>query len=141
MFYSQHSQKIDKLLPVVLDTNILVSALWSKDGNAAKIIRKIANEEVFPYYTEQIWLEYEEVLFRPKLNFDKNMVNILLQRLSYRGLKIQVKSSTVRLPDESDRKFYDIAKSCKAVLITGNIKHFPEEPFIFTPQKFLQKYG
>ena len=29
--------------------------------------------------------------------------------------------------DESDRKFYEVAKFCHAPLITGNIKHFPDE--------------
>jgi hypothetical protein len=46
--------------------------------------------------------------------------------------------SPTPLPDESDRKFYDTAKYCGAFLITGNIKHFPQEPFIITPAEFLK---
>ena len=46
------------------------------------------------------------------------------------------------MPDEDDRKFYDVAKSSGAFLITGNIKHFPSESFIVTPADFLRiKWG
>jgi hypothetical protein len=44
------------------------------------------------------------------------------------------------MPDESDRKFYEIAKAAGAILITGNTKHYPDEPFIVTPTVFVQKY-
>ncbi|MDR3270840.1 MAG: hypothetical protein LBT32_04945 [Peptococcaceae bacterium] len=40
--------------------------------------------------------------------------------------------------DEDDRVFYDAAKSVGAYLITGNIKHFPQGPFILTPLAFLE---
>jgi len=39
-----------------------------------------------------------------------------------------------------DRKFYDVAKASHACLITGNIRHFPKEPFILTPAGFLKEY-
>jgi predicted nucleic acid-binding protein len=42
------------------------------------------------------------------------------------------------IPDEEDRKFYNVAKSSGAFLITGNIKHFPSESFIITPADFLR---
>jgi hypothetical protein len=41
------------------------------------------------------------------------------------------------MADESDRKFFDAAKTCGAVLITGNKKHYPPEPFILSPAEFL----
>ena len=31
------------------------------------------------------------------------------------------------MPDESDRIFYDTAKAVNAYLVTGNLKHYPEE--------------
>ncbi|MCL2662882.1 MAG: hypothetical protein FWE83_06060 [Oscillospiraceae bacterium] len=37
----------------------------------------------------------------------------------------------------SDRIFYDTAIASGAVLITGNTKHFPDEPIIMTPSEFL----
>jgi hypothetical protein len=44
------------------------------------------------------------------------------------------------MPDETDRKFYDTAKAAGAMLITGNTKHYPDEPFILTPAAFIRGY-
>ena len=42
--------------------------------------------------------------------------------------------------DEDDRSYYEVAKLCNAILITGNKRHFPDEPFIMTPAEFLETY-
>ena len=47
------------------------------------------------------------------------------------------KVSNTPLPDETDRKFYDLAKEVGAILITGNRKHYPDEEFIMTPSEFV----
>ena len=39
--------------------------------------------------------------------------------------------------NEDDKMFYEVAKTTKAYLVTGNSKHFPKEPMIITPQEFL----
>jgi predicted nucleic acid-binding protein len=44
------------------------------------------------------------------------------------------------MKDETDRKFYDTAKSSSATLITGNMKHYPAEPFIMTPADFIEGF-
>jgi predicted nucleic acid-binding protein len=41
------------------------------------------------------------------------------------------------MTDETDRKFFDVAKACEAVLITGNRKHYPQDPLIITPAEFV----
>jgi hypothetical protein len=41
---------------------------------------------------------------------------------------------------QTDRKFYDVAKATDAILITGNTKHYPNEPFVLTPAAFVQRY-
>ena len=40
--------------------------------------------------------------------------------------------------DESDRKFYDTAKTADSYLVTGNIKHFPNDPIVITPAKCIE---
>lgn len=42
--------------------------------------------------------------------------------------------------DEMDRKFFEVAKPCHAVLIIGNLAHYPSEPDILSPTKFCQRY-
>ena len=34
------------------------------------------------------------------------------------------------MKDEKDRVFYDLAKSCRARLVTGNIKHYPVDELV-----------
>ena len=45
------------------------------------------------------------------------------------------------MPDPKDRVFYEVVKeqrkSDNAYLTTGNIKHFPQKPFIVTPRQLL----
>jgi putative PIN family toxin of toxin-antitoxin system len=130
------------MINVVLDTNILVSSLWTLDGNPAKIIALMLENKLTPCYDYRIFNEYRNVLARPKLAFDSLQVAQLLEDICYRGLSVLVKSSEpseVPLIDESDRKFYDVALACQAYLVTGNTKHFPSQPFIFTPVEFCQR--
>lgn len=41
--------------------------------------------------------------------------------------------------DESDKKFYEVAKSSGAVLITGNLKHYPVDDQVLSVWNFLEK--
>jgi len=50
-----------------------------------------------------------------------------------------VLDSNFPMTDESDRKFYDLHKAANAILITGNIKHFPKESTIIKPADFISQ--
>ena len=125
-------------IKVVLDTNILVSALWSTKSNPSKIVNMIPNRLIIPHFCDDIFSEYKDVLFRPMFNFNHDDVYKLLELFILFGKTVDVLKSSIALPDESDRVFYDVAKESESILITGNIKHFPYEPFIMTPAIFLQ---
>ena len=56
---------------VVIDTNVLVSALWSENGNSAEIMKMIPND-IIPYFSKSVFEEYTEVLNRPKFTFSAN---------------------------------------------------------------------
>ncbi len=43
--------------------------------------------------------------------------------------------------DEADKKFYEVAKFCGAQLITGNIKHFPNDKIVLTASEFLEQHN
>ena len=47
----------------------------------------------------------------------------------------------VELPDPKDLVFYEVVmeerKEEEAYLVTGNIRHFPNKPFIVTPREML----
>jgi putative PIN family toxin of toxin-antitoxin system len=125
------------MLRVVLDTNVLVSALWTPAGNASTIINLILTDKIVPCFDQHILKEYHIVLSRPRLAFPAGQVNELLSEITDRGFSVTIIPSSIVLPDESDRKFFDTAKYCEAYLITGNIKHYPKDPQILTPARFL----
>ena len=126
------------MIYVVLDTNILVSALWSKDGKPAKIAHLIPDGKVIPCYCDDILNEYEIVLFRPNFHFPKHQISALVDNIKKYGKAIFPDKSDIPLIDESDRVFYDTARAAGAYLITGNIKHYPEELHILTPAQFVE---
>ena len=129
------------MLKTVLDTNVLVSALWTPAGNASTIINLILSDKIIPCFDQNILNEYKIVLLRPKLSFPEGQVDELLAEISGRGFSVIVLPSAVAMPDESDRKFYDVAKYCSAHLITGNIRHYPKDPLIVSPAQFLDFFA
>jgi putative PIN family toxin of toxin-antitoxin system len=127
---------------VVLDTNIVISAALSPNGNPAKIIKLISSDEsIQMYYSLEIINEYFKVLSYQRLNFSEEKKNHALNIIKKHGATIQPSESEIELPDESDRIFYDAAKAADAYLITGNIKHYPRESHILTPAEFLKMLG
>ena len=129
------------MLKVVLDTNVLVSALWTPEGNCSVIAGLVFTDKLIPCFDHRILNEYRAVLSRPRLSFSLGQTEQFLREITGRGLLVTVSPSTFPLPDEGDRKFYDVAKFCEAFLITGNTRHYPEEPMIMTPAQFLNQPG
>jgi putative PIN family toxin of toxin-antitoxin system len=126
---------------VVLDTNIIVSAFWAENGNAANILRMFADKIITPCYNAQILEEYKAVLNRPKFAFERVKIGVLVNRIRADGLPVSVRPSDFAFADETDRIFYDVARACGATLITGNKRHFPDEPFVKTAAEFLSEYA
>ena len=57
------------------------------------------------------------------------------------GLQIVAHPLTdIAFNDESDRNFLEVAKTAEAVLITGNLKHFPEDPIIMNVSDFHSRF-
>ena len=125
---------------VVIDTNILVSALWSKEGTPAKILSMILTGKLIPCYDYRIMCEYIEVLQRPKFGFSKGEINSLIDWFESSGQSIIAEKIDCKFNDESDRKFYEVAKQCNAILITGNLKHYPKDSNVMSAKDFLKKY-
>jgi len=125
---------------IVLDTNVLVSALLMAENFPAQIINLARNRSVQTRYCDAIIAEYKNVLSRQKFNFQAEDVQKMIRSIIRSGIPENASPSTILMPDKSDRKFYDTAKTSGAILITGNTKHYPDEPFIFTPAAFVQKY-
>lgn len=128
------------MIYAVIDTNVFVSALLSEKEDAAtvQLVRKILLGNIIPVYSEKILSEYREVLQRPKFNFPAEDQRYLLAAIEKYGEYVVPQISGSSLPDEKDLPFYEAANMNEAwYLVTGNMKHFPEESFIVTPREML----
>lgn len=131
----------------VLDTNVLVSALLRKESVPAQIYREASDGSIVPLYSEDILAEYENVLHRGKFLFSEDEVRETIDTIKRRGVPIDVSPDDFVLPDDDDVVFYavvmekrketDTDTDADAYLVTGNLKHFPKEPFIVTPREML----
>ena len=127
-------------MQVVVDTNILVSSLWSKNGAPAKVISMILNGILTPCYDYRILAEYREVLLRPKFNFSESEVDALLGWFESFGKSVLATPLSVKFQDDDDKKSYEVAKYCHAILITGNLKHFPKDKNVMSVIDFLYEF-
>lgn len=132
---------MDAKIYAVIDTNVLVSALFSISGNSSPsiIIRKIIDGVITPLYNEDILSEYEEVLNRAKFPFQKADIEWLISTFLDFGISLgRTAISDEVFIDKDDIVFYEVALSKEdSFLITGNIRHFPKKPFIVTPAEML----
>jgi len=118
------------VIRVVLDTNILVSALLSRLGKEALVVEAVRSGTLRPCLSAEILEEYAGVLFRSKFSFEPAVVNALLVLLRDRGALSNPRPSTYRSPDPSDNKFLHCAAEAKArFLVTGNQRHFPQRAY------------
>jgi putative PIN family toxin of toxin-antitoxin system len=124
----------------VIDTNILVSSILSSEGNPAQIMNLISDKQVQLFYCTEILDEYKRVLSYEKLNIAPQTQEKTVNAIEALGIMIEPTTSNMSLIDESDRVFYDTAKMSESILITGNIRHYPAEPFIMTPSDFFENY-
>ena len=121
----------------VIDTNVIVSALFSISGqsNPAAIIRKVVDGTITPIFNEEILAEYKEVLSRDKFPFRKDDIDWIISIFQEYGIAIsQTKISEENFIDKKDLIFYEVALSKEdSFLVTGNLKHFPKKPFVVSP--------
>jgi len=128
-----------KHMRVVLDTNVLVSALMTPSGNPSKVYKMFLAEELTLVYSEEILAEYEDVLYRPRLRINAEDADMVLDAIRQCGDLVVPNLSLDPMLDDDDRIFYDAAKCVGAYLVTGNTRHYPTESFILTPTEFLDK--
>ncbi len=126
---------------IVLDTNVLVSALWSPGKKASEILNAVFSRKFTACYDHRILEEYSLVLHYRKFPFSEWEINAVLEPLIKSGISVIADPlPDVPFTDESDRKFYEVAKFCGAILITGNQKHYPDESDIMAMPDFFRKY-
>jgi putative PIN family toxin of toxin-antitoxin system len=132
------------MLKLVIDTNVVISALLKAESNPALMMSLILRGNCIVCVTEKIFVEYEEVSTRGKFKkLDQASVKEFLSRLRRKALWVVPKVTVDGVTkDPDDNAFLECALESKAdFLITGNIHHFPEKKFhntsIVTPGEFV----
>lgn len=131
-------------LYAMIDTNVLLSALLSKSEDAATVLvlNAVFEGQITLLYHEDILTEYKDVLCRERFHLDHADVEAMIDELRRIGLPLSAATVEEVFPDPDDRIFYEIVmekrKTDDAWLVTYNLKHFPQKPFVVTPGEMLR---
>jgi putative PIN family toxin of toxin-antitoxin system len=130
------------MIRVVLDTNILVSALLQPQSLPARtFLLTLAGSTAQLCVSGDIYAEYEEVIRRPKFNRGGATVEQALRAIRQNGFWIKPTEKVRACSDSDDDIFLECAQAAHAhYLVTGNIKDFPAkwaDTQIVTPRQFL----
>ena len=136
------------MLKIIVDTNVLVSALIQRSYPYLIIDRILAGEHCRICLSPALLAEYFDVLNRKKFSqfpeFLQNAQRLLiaLERLS---LMYNPKINIDLLKDKDDNKILELADISRAdFIITGNIKDFTidryQESRIVTPRNFWEMH-
>lgn len=118
----------DRPMRIVLDTNIVVSAVLTRDGLESRILRLALTNELRLCLSAAIRNEYAEVLARPKFHLSKAVRQQVLAGLEHAAIFTAPSRRLLISPDPEDNMFLECAEAARAdYLITGNLRHFPSE--------------
>ncbi len=134
---------------VVLDTNVLLSALRSKRGASYRLLSLVGDERWQMNLSVPLFLEYEDVLKRPDANLTliaqeiDDILNYLCAEANRREIFYLWRPV---LPDPKDDFILELAVESESdYVVTFNIKDFAGAGqfgiSVVTPREFLQKLG
>lgn len=133
------------MIRAVLDTNVLLAALRSKNGASHALLISFAKREFSMVIGNTVLSEYEEVLKREGNSFGMTtaMVDKFLDALCAGAEPCRTSAFWKPfLPDPDDEAFAQLALESKAgYLVTHNRRHFPSALLpachVLSPGQFL----
>ena len=130
---------------IVIDTNILLSAIYSNKGASYKLISMIDSDKFTVNISTTLIYEYEEIL-KSKSKLELKYIDSILNYICKVG-----KKNTIfylwrpKLKDVDDDFLLELAVKSDSIIVTLNGKDFkPASEFnlkVMTPKKFLQYIG
>ena len=132
------------MISIVLDTNVLVSAVITPFGSPARILDSILRGNITLLFDDRIMIEYRQILKRKKFNLDNELVDDILGYIETIGKHVIAPPFKIKVKDDSDLPFIETAIAGPAdALVTGNKKHFPHKILsvqVLTPADFIKSY-
>lgn len=128
---------------IVLDTNVLVSALLTPQGPPARVFEGSLEGRWETVVTPEILEEYAIVLRRPHLGLSAPDAREALASLQRVTVAVFPQEPVRACSDPDDDKFLSCALAGAAThLVTGNLRDFPKGSFsgtlIVSPAEFLR---
>lgn len=115
------------MIRVIIDTNVLVSALLTSGGLPEAVVNLATSGEVQWFAAEAILTECEEGLKRPRLAIDPGKA---VEAMAGIRAVVSVVTPGMRVTaasDPDDNHFLECAEAARAhYLVTGNVRHFPK---------------
>lgn len=127
---------------IVLDTNVLLSAVLTPQGVPAQVLMLTLAGELTLLFDERVLEEYREVLSRPRFEIPPAKADEILRQLEADGERVAAAPVELTLPDPDDRAFVEVALSGHAdALVTGNTRHFPPDLgiVVLSPRALLER--
>ena len=128
-------------MKVVLDTNVIVSAAMTTYGTCGQIVDLLADGMFDICADDRILNEYKTVLRRPELRIVPEEATIVLELVHAVVEPVAAVPLSVTLPDPKDLLFLEVATTAEAILVTGNLRHFPKRMCkgitVISPREFL----
>jgi putative PIN family toxin of toxin-antitoxin system len=133
-------------LKIVVDTNVLVSALLRPGSLPSRVIDLVFARQVTLVIDQRIFGEYQEVLSRPEFAFPPRQVRAVLEFLWRYSERVQATPLLTELPDPDDTMFIEVVVSALAdALVTGNKRHFPPDRRhgvrVLSPREWLEVWA
>jgi uncharacterized protein len=130
------------MIRVVLDTNILISALLQPNSLPARtFLTALAGTKAQLCVSGEIYAEYEEVIRRPKFNRSEAVIEQALRAVRQSGFWVKPSEKVRACSDPDDDIFLECSQAARArYLVTGNRKDFPAkwaDVQIVTARQFL----
>jgi|SRR3984885_4000218 putative PIN family toxin of toxin-antitoxin system len=112
------------MIRVVLDTNILVSALLQPQGLPARtFLMTLAGTRAQLCVSGDIYAEYEEVIRRAKFNRTEAAIETALGAIRQNGVWVKPSEKMHACSDPDDDIFLECAQAARAhYIVTGNRK-------------------
>jgi putative PIN family toxin of toxin-antitoxin system len=109
---------------IVLDTNVLVSAMLS-GGAPDMTLQLVLQSAVTLLADSRVLAEYDELTARPLFAFDPAERRLLLETLGAIAEPVVARPLRLALPDLEDRVFVEVAVAGRAdAIVTGSVRHF-----------------
>jgi putative PIN family toxin of toxin-antitoxin system len=130
---------------IVLDTNVVVSALLTGGGTADMAVQLVLQGAATLLVDSRILAEYDEVSSRPRFALPATERRIVLEILQALAEPVVAAPLQVTLPDPDDRLFVEVALAGRAdAIVTGNPRHFVPlqgtlPAAVLTPRVFVER--